>query len=312
MTTLGLDIGGANLKAVFGEQVRVRSFALWKRPNELAREITELVAGWLWNTVALTMTGELCDCFPTKSDGVRAIVAATQPLGSVRVWTTDGRFVSAEQAIADPIPCAAGNWLALATAVAQRVPRGVLVDIGSTTCDITAIDQGKPILRGRTDRDRMASSALVYTGARRTPMCAIMGFAGMAEWFATTLDVGLILGQIPENAGDTDTADGRPATRSHAHARIVRMVGADTDSMSWAEAVELAEQCLARQIERVRHAIEEVAPPDWPVIVAGSGAYIARSAAGGRPIVDLAVELSPEKSVAACAWAVAELASCES
>ena len=49
----------------------------------------------------------------------------------------------------------------------------------------------------------------------------------MAELFATTLDAYLVLDQVPEDAEDRDTADGRPATRPCAHARLSRMLGGD-------------------------------------------------------------------------------------
>ena len=79
---------------------------------------------------------------------------------------------------------------------------------------------------GRTDPERLQSGALVYTGARRTPVCAVLGGTAhpplrvAAEWFATMLDVYLLLGDIRENELDTNTADGRPATRAAAAARI--------------------------------------------------------------------------------------------
>ena len=55
-----------------------------------------------------------------------------------------------------------------------------------------------------------------------TPLCAVArrvlfrgrGCPVAAELFATTLDVHLLTGGLPEDASDTDTADGRPATKS--------------------------------------------------------------------------------------------------
>src|SRR5437867_4457715 len=94
---LGLDVGGANLEAAHtGGAARSRPFPLWKRPHDLAAALRALVAVLPpADRVAVTMTGELCDCFPTSRDGVRhilAAVAAVFPPPAVRVWRTDGRF----------------------------------------------------------------------------------------------------------------------------------------------------------------------------------------------------------------------------
>jgi len=75
---IGLDIGGANLKAATSAGGALsRPFALWKHPDRLADELA-VIAAELRPTgpVAVTMTGELCDCFRTKRDGVRHILAA--------------------------------------------------------------------------------------------------------------------------------------------------------------------------------------------------------------------------------------------
>src|SRR5438045_2140476 len=122
--TLGLDVGGANLKAAHTDgTARSWPFALWKRPNDLAAELCGLLAGLPpFDRLAVTMTGELCDCFATKSEGVRHIldaVAAVAGPTPVDVWRTDGSFTDLAGARADPLPAAAANWLALATWAGQ-------------------------------------------------------------------------------------------------------------------------------------------------------------------------------------------------
>ena len=73
-----------------------------------------------------------------------------------------------------PSLAAAANWLALATAAARFVAdgRGLLIDIGSTTTDLIPLDQGKVVVQGRTDTERLRTGELVYAGIRRTPICA--------------------------------------------------------------------------------------------------------------------------------------------
>src|SRR6516225_2420850 len=163
-TVLGLDIGGANLKAAHtGGSARSVPFALWKRPHDLAAALPPC------DRAAVTMTGELCDCFATSRDGVRHIldaIAAALPGVPVSVWRTDGRFVNLADARADPRPAAAANWLALATYAGRFAPPGpaLLVDVGSTTSDLVPLHDGRPVPSARTDPERLSTGELVYTG----------------------------------------------------------------------------------------------------------------------------------------------------
>src|SRR5262249_3527494 len=142
---------------------------------------------------AVTMTGELCDCFETKRQGVNAILDAGLGVSRsrpVRVWSTDGRFGNVGEARRNHLKGGAGNRHATAPFAGQYVPNGpaILVDVGSTTTDIIPILDGRPVTEGLTDYVRLYTHELIYTGVRRTPLCAILGFNGAAELFATTLD----------------------------------------------------------------------------------------------------------------------------
>src|SRR5947209_8555190 len=113
-SVVGLDVGGANLKAAHsGGSARARPFALWKAPAALPDALRELLRDWLpYDLLAVTMTGELCDCFATKREGVRAILHAVSAVAGqapVRVWRNDGRLVDLDAARADPLPAAAAN-----------------------------------------------------------------------------------------------------------------------------------------------------------------------------------------------------------
>jgi probable H4MPT-linked C1 transfer pathway protein len=321
MDVLGLDIGGANLKAAHTRKLaRSVPFALWKNPTELADALRLLVAGMpLFDVLAVTMTGELCDCFTNKREGVRAIltnvaeVAGTKP---VRVWTTRGEFFSFEMAFRETQLVAAANWLAAATLSGEYAPDGaaLFVDVGSTTTDIIPLWQGKPIPTGRTDVDRLKSGELVYTGVRRTPACSLLTSGVAAELFATALDAYLLLGLVPEDEGDCTTADGEPATRSWAHVRLARMLGGDGESISEQETLALAQEVMDRQIDRISRGMDTVGrrlrETPKTVVLAGSGEFLARAVAAkrGLPTISLASELSPALSEAVCAYAVALLA----
>lgn len=308
MAVLGLDVGGANLKAALSTgQATTRPFPLYKQPAHLKAALKLLTVKLpAPQRVALTMTGELCDCFATKKDGVRHILASVAdafPGTPLSVYGTRGAFISREEAEASPLEVASANWLALATFAGRHAPSGnaLLVDIGTTTTDIVPLKDGIPVPLARTDPERLKSGELVYRGWRRTPLCALYP-EGAAEFFATSHDLCLALGLVPENASDADTADGKPATRPFALARIARMACADTDLMGEQECLNLARLLYDRLLADIRRPIRAAEA----VVLSGSGAFLLREDWPGA--VRLSEKLGPELSEAACAFAVATLA----
>jgi probable H4MPT-linked C1 transfer pathway protein len=326
---LGLDIGGANLKAATPDR-RARSvpFPLWKQPDALPQALAALVAQFPDATeLAVTMTGELCDCFETKREGVAAIINAVRFASAarrVRVWSTDGTFLDSEQAKANHLKVAAANWHALATFAGRFAPTGgaLILDIGSTTSDLIPLSEGLPHTYGTTDEDRLAHRELVYVGVRRTPVCAVFTDRVCAELFATTQDVYVVLGLLPEEPDNRDTADGRPLTFENSLARLARMLGGDRETQPEASlvrfAIEVNAAIVGKLVKSVRVPFEnpDGSEPDWQrVIVSGSGEFLARrvieKALPERlqaNVLSLNAELGPEVSACAPAYAVAVLA----
>jgi probable H4MPT-linked C1 transfer pathway protein len=329
---IGLDIGGANIKTAHHDgHARTVPFEVWKRPDELARAIAAAAAALpASDRVAVTMTAELCDCYPTKAVGVNAVLdAIVKGLRgfAIAVWGVDGEFHSVAQVRQQPQLAAAANWLALANVAGRSIPesRGLLIDIGSTTTDLIPLDHGIVKARGRNDTERLQTGELVYVGVRRTPVCAIAtelpvrGVAtGLAaEIFASTLDIYLTLGDIAGNPGDLATADGRPATVDAARDRLARMVGADRDGFREDDAralAQAAEDCL---IDRLVRAAERAAGPTIgrpaAAVVAGSGEFLARRLATriiepNGPIIGLNEAWGAVASSAGCAYALVKLA----
>src|SRR5918994_9684 len=114
---VGLDVGGANTKAVWrngGERRAVsRPFEVWRDREALAAVLREVVAGVApepVEAVALTTTAELSDAFRTKREGVGFVLdAAKAALGDRRLLalTTAGELVSFAEARARAVcPCA--------------------------------------------------------------------------------------------------------------------------------------------------------------------------------------------------------------
>jgi probable H4MPT-linked C1 transfer pathway protein len=331
-TWLALDVGGANLKAAHSSGVsRALPFELWKRPEELPRALGAVASSLpKADRLALTMTAELCDCYPTKAVGVRAVLDATIaafPQMPTAVWGIDGRFHEVSEIRETPAIAAASNWLALATVAGRLIPEGpgILIDIGSTTADLIPVLDGQVAVRGRSDTERLQTGELVYAGVRRTPLCALAtelpfrerstGLA--AELFATTLDVYLTLGEIRADPKDLSSADGRPATADAARDRLARMIGADRDGFTADDAFAFAQAADDALTERLVGAAVRVTSraTGRPVraVVAGSGEFLARRVASkvleaGGQVVSLAEAWGPVASIAACAHALADLA----
>src|SRR4051794_33257973 len=119
MNWLALDIGGANIKAADGRGfANSEPFALWQQPRKLVDALRAVIAGSPKSDhLALTMTGELADCFATKAEGVQAIVESLVTAADgrhSRVYLTNGKLVSPQIALRQPLLAAASNWHALA------------------------------------------------------------------------------------------------------------------------------------------------------------------------------------------------------
>ena len=71
MTVLAFDVGGANLKVADGLGFSVTvPFPLWRTPEQLTGALRQLVQqAPLADRFVATMTGELADCYETKSQG---------------------------------------------------------------------------------------------------------------------------------------------------------------------------------------------------------------------------------------------------
>ncbi|HEY0776748.1 MAG TPA: hydantoinase/oxoprolinase family protein [Gemmatirosa sp.] len=328
---VGWDIGGVNTKVarVAGGRVlaaHVRPYELQRAPaalGDVLRALAATAGTEATDLHAVTMTAELSQLFRRKRDGVHFVldaVTAVLPGAAVRVYTVDGRFLSPGAARAEPIAVAASNWAATARLVARRHPDALLLDTGTTTTDVVPIVGGALAACGRTDPERLASGALVYTGAVRTPTEAIAShvplggaLAGVsAEGFALAGDVHVWRGDLAPGDYSVPAPDGRATTREFAGERLARIVCADRELLDDAGVSAIADALAAAQVARVVAAIERVRarhPALREAVVTGVGAFIgARAArAAGLDVVWLSESLGEDAARCAPAAAVALL-----
>jgi probable H4MPT-linked C1 transfer pathway protein len=307
---IGLDVGGANTKAVWRDGVQRRTvsrpFEVWREREALEavlREVVAEVAPEPVDAVALTTTAELSDAFRTKREGVAFVLdAADAALGPRQVFalTTAGELVSVTEARARPLEVAGANWVASALAVAGLHADALMIDVGSTTVDVIPIAAGRLAAVGRTDLDRLLAGELVYTGALRTNLAAIAPRVPVrdcwcpvaSELFAISADAQLLLGHLTPTAYSCATPDGRPASVEYARERVARLVCADAEQLAVEEIDAIAAFLHAEQVRQIVAAARRVsgrvhATP--PVVPLGSGAFLARQAAEhlGRTVIEL-------------------------
>lgn len=331
---LAFDVGGANIKAADGlGWVHSEPFELWRRRPELPAALARIVSSRRPRRVVATMTGEIADCYASRREGVAdivaALVAAARADGGDRpvdIYLVDGTLVPPEEAVRRPLAAAASNWHAVArmAATAATADRALVIDIGSTTTDIVPLVKGVPVPAGRCDLTRMASGELTYTGVERTPIAALarsLPWRGRmqpvaTELFAQSLDVWLLLGGLAEVPGSTSTADGAPATVAAARRRMARMILADPDDVTEADAIAMAERCADSQSRLVGRSLHRVAAAcGWrpqSIVVSGHGECLARRSLArmGWPaeVVSLAETLGPDVARAAPAHGLAIIA----
>ena len=332
-TITGWDIGGAHLKAARVENgvvTRAVTIAcpLWQGLGELDRAFAEARAA-IGETQAhaVTMTGELCDAFASRHQGVTGLAqrAAREFFGApMRLYAGRAGFVALEAAGAHVPDIASANWHATAALVATRHANAMMIDMGSTTTDIIPVTGGKVSARGYCDATRAENGELVYTGLVRSFVMALANrapFDGrwtmlMNEYFATSADIYRILGELPDGADVMATADGRGKTVEASCARLARMIGRDAADAPLAEWQKLAAWFAAAQMRGVEDAARLVAsradlPASAPLVCAGIGRGQVRKLGArlGRVCIDFddLVDAAPEARAGAsdCAPAVA-------
>jgi (4-(4-[2-(gamma-L-glutamylamino)ethyl]phenoxymethyl)furan-2-yl)methanamine synthase len=335
---IGLDVGGANTKAVWrnGDALRAvsRPYEVWKDREGLTAVVRDVIAAvapsGAADLVAVTTTAELSDAFRTKREGVAFVLDAVRDAvpAPLAVLTTAGDLVGLDEARARPVEVAAANWVASATAVGAVHPDALMLDVGSTTADVIPLADGRVAAHGRTDLDRLLAGELVYTGLLRTNLATVAARVPVrgrwcpvaSESFAISADVHLILGHITPEGYSCPTPDGRPADVASARERVARLVCADVDQLAAVEIDAIAAFLHGEQVRAIEAAARQVATralaDPAPVVTFGAGAFLAREVAArlGRPVRDMpwsAAERDAAPAAALAAMAAARLrASC--
>lgn len=306
MKILGLDIGGANVKAglidvsngkVSEYKSVVKYLPLWKDGKEKLSKIIQEVSKSIANSekidaVGITMTAELSDVFKTKQEGVEYILRNIEKQTSInpKVIDYNGNFVNIDQAIGDYLTVSSANWAATSKILSKIFHDCILIDSGSSTTDIIPVIKSK-VISGKTDIERLSSGELVYTGILRNSIPSIVHnipvkdkITGISsERFSLSGDIHLILGNISVEEYSTETADGRGKSRGECLARLARILCTDSDLIGDSELVSIADYIYRNQILKVVEGLNKVWNKceiddkkigSFPIITTGMGGKI--------------------------------------
>lgn len=312
---LGIDIGGANTKIASsdGKHVELHYLPLWKK-SMLPEALLDISARLVPEKVGVVITGELADCFPDKDAGLSYIIDAVNNAFS-EAWFLDssGAFTKEKKR-----NIAAANWMASALIVGRDFGDSIFVDTGSTTTDIIPIKNGKP-LAAVTDFERLKKSELVYSGALRTSIAALLDNVDVSgarsrissELFAITADAYLVLGKISQDDYTCDTPDGAGKTVLDARRRLARVVCADLTEIKEVDIVSIAHQVMEKQVMDIADAINEVAKSHEleTIVACGLGEFLIKEAVDelGFNIILMSERYGKELSKVFPAYAAARL-----
>lgn len=249
---------------------------------------------------AVTMTGELTDCFAERSDGVAQLAgwAAAHLSGDVAIYAGRSGFVAPAGSQENAADIASANWHATASLLGRHVPDALLVDIGSTTADLIPIVGGHAAASGYSDAERLETGELVYTGVVRTPLLALSDhapFGGrrtrlMSETFAHMADAYRLTGDLAEGADQQPSGDGKGKSIPESETRLARMIGRDHSEGTPEAWRGLAGHFAEAQLRLLHDAAAILLsrpdlPADASLIACGAGGFLAERLAArlGRP-----------------------------
>jgi (4-(4-[2-(gamma-L-glutamylamino)ethyl]phenoxymethyl)furan-2-yl)methanamine synthase len=280
---LGLDIGGANTKAASSTGTFAESIYL---PLWQGAPLGEALHSWAEldpEAVAVVMTGELADCFPTKLAGIQSLISLVKKAFScpISFWGING-FQWQE-----PLELAGANWSASATFLSREEGDGIFVDMGSTTTDL--IPMVGSSIEAKTDYQRLSRGELVYTGQLRTSLSSLLPEAIIRgeripvspELFAIAADAYLALGDISEDGYACAAPDGQGKSQKDALRRLARSVCSDLEEIGEDAALAIAAQARDGQLRMIVSALHRLSKEHGlaRVVAAGVGETVVARAA---------------------------------
>ncbi len=268
---IGWDIGGANTKISIikpnSSSSHIFQCHLWESLKQLKELINYIHKEYkkdfnIFNII--TMSGEMCDNFLSRSKGVREILNLfKKSIGNNYVFSSADPFFLKLGKITNIPRIQSMNWLATAIFLEKKIKNAIAIDIGSTTTDIIIIKDGKYRNEDFDDFSRLSSSELMYTGVLRTPIHALSKrisinniiYNIIPENFANMSDVYRILSAIDSKKNYSETCDYRTKTYKNSLRRLSRVLGFDYLPTHERELKSISEKLKTIQIDMISEKI---------------------------------------------------------
>jgi len=334
MKIAGFDIGGANTDLAvidFDKKGNIKEIKtdfeylpMWQDKEHLSSVLLDLLGDDKdkIQSVGICMTAELVDAYQTKKEGVLDIASNVNetfknlPLGFIGLQGV----VNYTNLLNNPLDVAAANWVATSRLAGIISPDCIMIDTGSTTTDIIPVKDGKECAKGRSDLERLGTGELVYSGALRTNVAALVDkvplddslYRVASELFTISADIHLVLGNIQKKDYTCHTPDGAGTGHEECMRRIARVLCSDLDVLSPRDIKSISKYIHQKQVETVSEALLEVAERNdrEEVVTTGLGMDIIgkkASALAGLPSVGMDKLLTKEQCVVAPAVGTAVL-----
>ncbi len=301
-SSLGLDIGGAHLKACLIRNDRILKLSevnlfktpIWESQNTLVSSLKEIEKKWALRKdvqINIAMTAEMADCFKDRREGVRnilSIIKHTLNYRELKIYSTNG-LKDLHTTFHNYKEIASANWHATANTLSKIKRNCLLIDIGSTTTDIIPIQLGKILSStSSTDFFRLQRGELVYLGVSRTSISSIRGqllFRSkmtnvMRENFASTADLFRLTEKLSPKYDLYPTLDGENKTRLATRQRLARVIGLDSNDLTVEELNTLAQQIKQIFVSEIIDNLKKVRreynmSSRTPIVITGSGKFLA-------------------------------------
>ena len=301
-SSLGLDIGGAHLKAclikndTFLKLIKADLFKtpIWESKNSLVLILRKIEKQWNIRgdvQINITMTAEMADCFKNRREGVQnilSIIKRTLSAGNLKIYSAKG-LKNIKTTFKNYKQFASANWYATADILSKLEKNCFLIDIGSTTTDIVPIKCGKILSpTSSTDHLRLQRGELVYLGVFRTSLSSIkkqLLFRSkmtnvIRENFASTADLFRLTEKINSKYDLYPTQDGKSKSKLATRQRLARIIGLDANDVTTEELNGFALQIKQIFVSEIIENLEKVRRhysmcSGTPIIVTGSGKFLA-------------------------------------
>ena len=239
-TYIGWDIGGSNTKISIIKSNRANSevheIELWNDNglSKLKKLVSEFGNNKSDTYHGVTLSGEMCDIFPSRKNGINTILSFFKKYSSNTLIYSSSGFLKLHK-IREYKKVASMNWYSIGEMISNKIDNCIIIDMGSTTTDFIMIKNNKIINKREDDFTGLNHDELLYTGFLRSPIYALtnevrvnmISSKVIPENFSTMADVYQILNIIDIKYDYSSRADGRSKTILNSYKRVARSFGFD-------------------------------------------------------------------------------------